>query len=64
LRNNQDVFTWSSTDWKGVNIDAMEHVLNMDPKSKPMRQCLQTMSEERKKATQAEEQKLLDAGVI
>lgn len=42
----------------------MEHVLNVDPKAKHVRQRLRTMSEERKKAAQAEVQKLLDAGVI
>jgi hypothetical protein len=40
LRNNQDVFPWSSADLKGVTRDVMEHVLNMDPKSKPVRQRL------------------------
>jgi hypothetical protein len=38
----------------------MEHVLNVEPKSKLVR----TMSDERKKAVQAEVQKLRDAGVI
>jgi hypothetical protein len=42
----------------------MEHVLNVGPKFKPVRQCLRTMFEERKKAAQAEVQKLLDVGVI
>jgi hypothetical protein len=41
----------------------MEHVLNVDLKSKPVRQRLRTMSDERKKAAQSEVQKLLDAGV-
>lgn len=64
LRNNQDVFAWSSADLKGVNRDVMEHVLNVDPKSKPVRQRLPTMSGKREKVAQAEVQKLLDAGVI
>jgi hypothetical protein len=42
----------------------MEHVLNVHPNFKPVRQHLQTMSDERKKAAQAGVQKLLDAGVI
>jgi hypothetical protein len=42
----------------------MEHVLKVDPKAKPVRRHLQTMSEERKKAAQAAVQKLLDARVI
>lgn len=62
LRNNQDVFAWSSGELKGVSRDVMEHVLNVDPKVKPVRQRLRTMSEEWKKAALAEVQKLLDAG--
>ena len=42
----------------------MEHSLRVDPKVKPRKQRLRTMSEERKKAAQSEVQKLLDAGVI
>ena len=36
----------------------------VDPKVKPRKQRLRTMSEDRKKAAQGEVQKLLDAGVI
>ena len=64
LRNNQDIFAWSSVDLKGVSRDIMEHVLKVNPKHKPIGQRLRTMSEERKKVAQAEVQKLLDAGVI
>jgi hypothetical protein len=64
LTNNQDDFARSSADLKGVSRDVMEYVLNVDTNFKPARQHLQTMSEERKKAAQAEVQKLLDAGVI
>lgn len=64
LRNNQDVFAWSLVDLKGVGRDLTEHILNIDLKSKPVRQKLRTMSEERKKMAKAEVQKLLDAGVI
>jgi hypothetical protein len=63
LQNNQDVSAWSSGDLMGVTRDVMEHVLNVDLKVKPVRQRLRTMSEEQKKAAQAEVQKLLDAGV-
>ena len=42
----------------------MEHELRVDPKVKPRKQRLRTMSEDRKKAAQSEVQKLLDAGVI
>ena len=42
----------------------MEHELRVDPKVKPCKQRLRTMSEDRKKAAQRKVQKLLDAGVI
>ena len=42
----------------------MEHSLRVDPKVKPRKECLCTMSEDCKKATQSEVQKLLDAVVI
>ena len=42
----------------------MEHELRVDPKVKPRKQRLRTMSEDRKKAAQRKVQKLLDAGVI
>ena len=42
----------------------MEHELRVDPKVKPRKQHLRTMSEDRKKAAQSGVQKLLDAGVI
>ena len=42
----------------------MEHELRVDPKVKPHKQHLRTMSEDCMKAAQSEVQKLLDAGVI
>ena len=42
----------------------MGHELKVDPKVKPCKQRLYTMSEDRKKAAQSEVHKLLDAGVI
>ena len=42
----------------------MEHELRVNPKVKPRKQRLCTMSEDRKNAAQSKVQKLLDAGVI
>ena len=64
LRNNQDVFAWSSSDLRGVSREIMEHSLRVDPKVKPRKQRLRTMSEDHKKAAQSEVQILLDAGII
>ena len=54
LRNNQDVFTWSSSDLRGVSHEVLEHSLRVDPKAKPRKQHLRTMSEDRKNAAQSE----------
>jgi hypothetical protein len=35
LRNNQDVFAWSSSDLRGVSREDIEHELRVDPKVKP-----------------------------
>ena len=64
LRNNQDVFAWSSSDLRGVSRAVIEHTLKVNLKAKPVKQAQRTMFEERQKAAQAEMQKLLDAGVI
>jgi len=64
LRNNQDVFAWSSSDLRGVSREVIEHTLTVNPKAKLIKQGQRSMSEERKKAAQGEVQKLLDAGVI
>ena len=41
LRNNQDVFAWSSSDLRWVSRENMEHSLRVDLKVKPRKQCLQ-----------------------
>ena len=64
LWNNQDVFAWSSSNLRGVSREVIEHTLTVNPKAKPIKQSQRSMSEESQKATQAEVQKLLDAGVI
>ena len=52
LRNNQDVFAWSSSDLLGVSREIIEHTLTVNPKAKPIKQGQRSMSEERKKAAQ------------
>jgi len=64
LRNNQDVFAWSSSDLRGVSREVIEHTLTLNPKPKPVKQGQRSMSEERRKAAQSEVQKLLNASVI
>ena len=36
--NNQDVFTWSSSNLQGVSRAVIEHMLKVNPKAKPVKQ--------------------------
>jgi hypothetical protein len=40
LFNNKDVFAWSANDLYGVNMDVIEHSLNVDPSYRPRKQKL------------------------
>jgi hypothetical protein len=64
LFNNKDVFAWSANDLCGVNRDAIEHSLNVDPTIRPRRQKLRKMSEDKAEGAQNEVKRLLSAGVI
>ena len=37
LRNNQDLFAWSSSDLRGVTRVVIEHTLKVNPKAKPVK---------------------------
>lgn len=58
LRANEDVFAWSPNDLQGISRNPIKRCLIIDPRR------LWPMSEERKAATHAEVQKLLEAKVI
>ena len=60
LLKNQDVFTWSASDLRGVSRDIIEHRLDINPK----KQKLCKMADEKVAAVKAEVQRLLDANVI
>jgi len=64
LRNNKDIFAWSSNDLGGVSKDIIEHKLDIDPKVRPKKQKLRKLAEDRVQAAKAEVQRLLDAKVI
>ena len=64
LRKNQDVFTWSACDLRGVSKDLIEHCLDINPNIKPKKQKLRKMADEKVAAVKAEVQRLLDANVI
>jgi len=64
LRKNQDVFTWSASDLRGVSRDIIEHRLYINPNIKSKKQKLRKMTDEKVAAVKAEVQRLLDANVI
>jgi hypothetical protein len=59
LFHKKDVFAWSANDFCGVDRSIIEHALNVDPSSRPRKQKLHKMSEDK-----AQVKILLRAGVI
>jgi hypothetical protein len=64
LFNNKDVFAWSANDLCGVNMDVIEHSLNVDPSFRPRKQRLRKMSDDKAEGARNEVKRLLSAGVI
>jgi hypothetical protein len=64
LFNNKDVFVWIANDLCGVNIDVIEHSLNVDPSFRPRKQRLRKMSDDKAESARNEVKRLLSAGVI
>jgi hypothetical protein len=64
LFNNKDVFTWSANDLCGVNINVIEHSLNVDPAIRPRKQKLRKMSGDKAEGARNDVKRLLSAGVI
>ena len=36
LRDNVDMFAWSSSNFKGINLEVIVHRLNVDPMVRPV----------------------------
>ena len=64
LRDNNDIFTWSAKDLRGVDRSIIEHILEVNQNHPPTKQKLHKMFEERKQVAKEEVRCLLDAGVI
>jgi hypothetical protein len=60
LDKNNDVFAWRTSNLTGVSSDIIEHKLQVNPSTKPRKQKLCKMSDEKVVAAKAEVQKLLD----
>jgi len=64
LRANADVFAWSPSDMPGIPREVAEHSLDIRTGSKPVKQRLRRLDEEKRRAIGEEIHKLLAAGFI
>jgi hypothetical protein len=64
LDKNIDVFASRTSDLIGVSRDIIEHKLEVNPSTRPKKQRLHKMSDEKATTAKAEVQRLLDAGFI
>jgi hypothetical protein len=64
LDKSNDIFGWQTTDLMGVSRDIIEHKLQVNPSTKPRKQRLRKMSDEKVATTKVEVHRLLDAGFI
>jgi hypothetical protein len=62
--NNKDGFAWTANDLCGVNIDVIEHSLNVDRSIRPRKQKLRKMSDDKAEGARNEVKRLLSARVI
>ncbi|GAV61642.1 hypothetical protein CFOL_v3_05169 [Cephalotus follicularis] len=64
LRNNKDVFAWSTEEVPGISPNVMVHKLSVDPARPPTTQKKRNFAPERQQAIVEEVSKLLQAGFI
>jgi hypothetical protein len=64
FRQNNDIFTWMFADMLGVPRELIEHELHLDPKAKPVKQCLRHFTQDKKDVIKREIARLLDASSI
>lgn len=64
LRSHVDVFAWEHDEMPGIDPSIIEHRLNVDLNSMPVKQRRRTFAPERNRAIADEVRKLLEAGFI
>ena len=64
LAQNLDVFSWSSYEVPGVDLEFIVHKLNMDPLFPPKRKKPRRFAKHNAEAVKEEVEKLKQAGVI
>jgi hypothetical protein len=64
LQCNKEVFVWRLTEILGVSWEVLEHILNIKPESKPIKQGMHRFNQEKREAIGVELARLLAAGFI
>jgi len=64
LQKNVDVFAWTPADMPGIHPSVISHLLNVDPRIKPVKQKKRRFAPDRLSAIREEVDKLLIAGFI
>ncbi|KAL2243527.1 UNVERIFIED_CONTAM: Retrovirus-related Pol polyprotein from transposon [Sesamum indicum] len=64
LRNNTDIFAWSSSNFRGVDPDVIVHRLNVDPNARPVQQKKRNFSAETNQIVKGEVKRLLQVDYI
>lgn len=64
LLKNQDIFAWTQEELPAVERSLVEHSLNINPTTKPVRQKLRPLGEERREVAWEEMVKLKRARFI
>jgi hypothetical protein len=64
LRERWEIFAWCPSDMLGVPKELIEHVLNVDPKAKPVKQPLRIFDERKRKAIASKLHRLENTGFI
>ncbi|XP_057724061.1 uncharacterized protein LOC130940023 [Arachis stenosperma] len=64
LRENADLFAWTSADMLGIDPSVITHKLALDPAARPISQKKRNLGTEKREASVAEVKKLIDANFI
>ncbi|BAT95299.1 hypothetical protein VIGAN_08200000, partial [Vigna angularis var. angularis] len=64
LRENDDLFTWTTTDMLGIHPSVMSYKLTLFKEECPLAQKKRRFKEEKRKTMDVEVKKLLEAGFV
>ncbi|KAL0455797.1 UNVERIFIED_CONTAM: Retrovirus-related Pol polyprotein from transposon gypsy [Sesamum latifolium] len=64
LRKNNDMFAWSPSDFREINLEIIVRRLNLDPECRPIKQKKRAFGVERNRIIEEEVNKLLEAGCV